>query len=510
MSPRPVVMIGLDAAEVSLIDQWSASGELPNLAAIRERGAWGALEGNAHLFAGGVWPTFYMSRDVPSHGLYHNKLWRPSAMRCEVPADEWFPAPPFWERLDPALRTAIVDVPMTVARPRPLNGLHLAGWSTHDVVARGSWPAYLWTELQHEFGAPAMPAELFGAQSAATLERLRSQLLRATAQTGRLAEKLLKRERWDLFIATFGALHRGGHYLWDQSQIDGGPPELGGALRELYAAVDRALGQVLTAAPSDARIMVFALHGMGPNSTWADRCTEMLERIQTGAARAPKRGLMYQAKRKLPWPMVRAVTTRLPHSVQNRLVSLWSARMYDWSTTRVFPLPMDHAGYVRINLRGREPQGIVTPGDEYRAVCDSLADAFMSFRDLATGKPIVAQVHRLDDLAPPDADFRDQLPDLVIEWSDVPVTSSPGVVSPRFGEMRWTPTGRLPSGRAGNHRSQGWFMAAGEGIAPGSEAPGHRILDLVPTACQWLGADLQHHFAGRPISELTDRPRGTP
>jgi predicted AlkP superfamily phosphohydrolase/phosphomutase len=161
---------------------------------------------------------------------------------------------------------------------------------------------------------------------------------------------------------------------------------------------------------------------------------------------------------------------------------------------------MDHAGYIRINLRGREPEGMVEGGAEYDALCAELAEGFLGFRDLASGCPIVRRVHRLDGLAPLEAPARERLPDLVIEWDEVSPIESPGIVSPRHGELRWS--SRLPSGRAGNHRSHGWFVAAGPGIQSSSRADGHHIRDLVPTLLRWLGLDPGPELQGHAIEAL--------
>ncbi|HUF36284.1 MAG TPA: alkaline phosphatase family protein [Gemmatimonadales bacterium] len=506
---HPVVMLGLDAADLELIHRLAGNGTLPTLQRLFDSGTFGPLAGNAELFAGGVWPTFYTGRDVPWHGLYHNKLWRQERMRCEIAEAGWFPDPPFWERLDRSgLRMAILDVPMTVATPKAINGISLAGWGTHDVIARGAWPASLWDEMVRDFGAPRMPAELFGAQTQRTLSRLAGDLVAATGQMASIGARLLARERWDLFLQVFGATHRGGHYLWDLSQVEAHALDprrraaLESALLDVYRSTDRAIGELLERAPADARVLVFAVHGMGRNTAWADRCADILGRIQSGGTGPPRRGLLYAVKSRLPWPLVRAVTTRLPASVQARLVTLWSGSMFDWRTTRAFPLPMDHAGYVRVNLRGREPEGIVEPGAEYAALCDELAAGFESFRDLDSGRPIVRRVHRLADLAPDDAPARSRLPDLVIEWGDVSPSESGGIVSPRYGEIRWTPAHRIPSGRAGNHRPHGWFVAAGPGIPAGATTPEHHIRDLVPSVCRWLGVNLGDTLQGRPIAGL--------
>lgn len=505
----PVLMIGLDAAESSLVDRLCRAGKLPVLQALRARGCWGELAANATIFAGGVWPTFYTATDVPWHGIYHNKLWRHEHMRCEVVRADWLPANPFWVELDQAgYRVAAIDVPMTVSLPALQNSIQLSGWGTHDLIAKGSAPPELWKQLAQRSGPPSMPPELFGAQNAQTLLALRKKLLAATDNLATLGESLLVRQPWDLFLIVFGATHRGGHYLWDLSQIDTNEltsatvTTLENSLIEIYQACDRAIGRLMACAPSGTRVMVFAVHGMGPNQGWSDRCDAILAKIQQkDQARPPKKGLLYSVKQAIPWELARQVTTRLPQPLLDRLVGLWSRRMFDWRTTPIFPLPMDHAGYFRVNLKGREPDGIVEPGQEYQTVCRELVEALCTFRDIDTDKPIVGKVYYLDDLAPADAPCRALLPDVIVTWQGVSAIQSRGLHSGRYGEVRWA-NGKLRSGRAGNHRANGWFVAAGPGIPQSTTVQGYRTIDLAPTVFCWLQAQTQVAFQGRPIGAL--------
>ena len=164
-------MLGVDAAEADVVDALVRDHRLPNLKRLRDGGLHGRLTSPAGLYAGGVWPTFYTGRSVPSHGIYHNKLWHAERMRVDVASDDWLAARPFWERLpDSDLRVCIVDVPMVLGPPRPVNGLYLGGWSTHDLISEGSWPPELWRFCEREFGGPAMPPEHFGRQSEQSLE----------------------------------------------------------------------------------------------------------------------------------------------------------------------------------------------------------------------------------------------------------------------------------------------------------------------------------------------------
>ena len=86
----------------------------------------------------------------------------------------------------------VVDVPMVLGPPRPLNGTYIAGWGTHDLICKGSWPTGLWHDLERQFGSPRMPREYFGQQTSSSLSRLTQQLLGTTDQLRDISIELLE------------------------------------------------------------------------------------------------------------------------------------------------------------------------------------------------------------------------------------------------------------------------------------------------------------------------------
>jgi predicted AlkP superfamily phosphohydrolase/phosphomutase len=272
-------------------------------------------------------------------------------------------------------------------------------------------------------------------------------------------------------------------------------------MTDIYQACDNALARLLEKVSPNTTILTFAVRGMGPNQGWSDHCAQMVTNIQQGGSGGKaKQGFLYKVKQFLPWSLMRQVTTRLPEGISNRLVEVWSSRMFDWSTTRYFPLPMDHAGYIRINVKGREPQGIVAPGEEYRSVCREVSEAFLTFRDLDTDEPIVKKIIRADELASSDASAFHRLPDLLVTWRKS-ATDSRGMISEKYGKILFEKN-QIPSGRSGNHRDHGWFVASGKGIPQGVTVQGSHIVDLVPTVFEWLGVKAPERFQGKPIPEL--------
>jgi predicted AlkP superfamily phosphohydrolase/phosphomutase len=505
----PIVAIALDAAEASVVDQLCQAGKLPVLARLREQGRSGVIQSEAEYFLSTVWPTLATGKNTEHHGWYYNKMWRPDKMRLQYASEEWLDQAPFWEWPGTdGLEMAVIDVPYVLRPPKPFEGIFLAGWQTHDDFGFLSSPADLRRRLVGRFGRPVLKTERFGEQTAKTLLRFRREMLDSLSQTAEMAHSLLAERTRDLFMLVIGALHRGTHYLWDLEQIDRSGVSadeiavLEGARDELFVAADRCIGRILEAAPDNARVVVFALHGMTANSGWADRFPSLVSQIRNhGSPRPPQEGFLYRCKRRIPWRVIRQVTTRLPTSVNQALVPLWSARMLDWSDTRFFALPLDINGYVRINLRGREARGIVEPGSEYAELLAELEQAFCSFKTIDTGEPVVRDVARTDDLVDPAAPRRHLLPDLIVRFHPIRSQEVSGVTSEEYGEVRWTPEDPLPSGRSGNHLPTGWFTAAGGGIQPGPEL---RInsLDIVPTFFHWLGAEVPETIHGRPIAGL--------
>jgi predicted AlkP superfamily phosphohydrolase/phosphomutase len=508
-------MLGFDAAEYALIHSLIGRGKLPVLARLMQKGCTGRLNSPASYYSGAVWPTFYTGQAPPWHGIYHNKLWRPSRMCCVVPDDLAFLARPFWESFGGSgIRSCIADIPLILGKPRPIDGVYLGGWATHDPVLNGSTPCNLWRELRREFGARVMPRENFGPQDADSLQQLFGELRRATEQFQRVALSLLQRQAWDFSCIVFGAAHRAGHYLWDLGEVQ--DPQrldatrralLEGAVELVYEWIDHAFGRLIEGLGSDVVVLVFSLHGMGPNSGWSDLVPAVLD-ARTASLSRPiaRKGVLYSLRQKLRSNALRRLARAIPPAMAAKLVPLWSARMFDWPRTAFFPLPMDLTAYMRVNLKGRERDGIVEPGAGYEQVCAELETFFLGLRDASTGDAIVRETLRAYAQAPLDAPQREGLPDLIVRWGELRTRDVAALTCATLPGYTYQVPGRLPSGRSGNHTPIGWFVATGPGIPAATQLPVQDILDLAPTALHYLGFGLSPSLHGRRLPFETARP----
>ena len=500
-----VLMIGLDAADLVLTERWMADGTLPNLAELRRSGASGTLATTADVLAGSPWPTFYSGQSPAQHGLYADYQWQHEHLRFARPSPEWLRTTAFWRHLEGDVPALVYDCPM-VTGLEPFNGTEVAAWATHDALTTTcTHPGELGRDIAGRYGQWHVSPEAYGPSPIEALLALHQELSENTRRSAQLLLWLMQRP-WRLTLLTFSALHRGGHRLFDRSSILGPvTPEQGdafdGALRDLYRGCDAAVGQLIAAAP-DATVVVFALHGMMPNTARVDLFDEMLRRIATPDAQAPaRRGLARKIGEAIPLDLRRSITKRIPLAFRNRLMTMWATGGINWHTTRAFPLRADLQGYVRINLAGREPKGIVEPGPMVDELCDRITEGVHSFRDADTGEELVEDVLRTDAFYQ-SGERRDRLPDLIVRWKSTPAATHAAVRSPRYGLVERAAPRRVPNGRSGNHRGKGFFIARGPGIPAGVRVDEASILDLAPSILRRLGTRSTIPMAGEPIPAL--------
>lgn len=160
---------------------------------------------------------------------------------------------------------------------------------------------------------------------------------------------------------------------------------------------------------------------------------------------------------------------------------------------------------IRLNLVGREPEGLLKPGPDADAFIKQLTTQLLEIIDERTGRPIIMKVTRTRDIYSGSQAHR--LPDLLLDWDDATPTGNSNIAggagatvratSPRIGVVE----GTNHYSRTGDHRIGGLFIAAGPGIRPGRLDRTVSVMDFAPTIAKLLGVDLSD-VDGQPIPEL--------
>lgn len=543
-----VLAIGLDSAEPSLLDEYMRRGYLPTLARLRRQGVQARLD-NFDLFSAETpWTTIVTGCSPRTLGYWSPLRFSAGRYQMETRAAyEYRDVPPFYA-LGDEFRVAVFDVPQVRICPN-VNGVQVGAWGAHSPqVPSASFPPELFDELVSRHGEhPGLHDDYAECLNLEDVERLRRILPVGIRRRADICVDLLGREQWDLFVTVFGEPHTIGHNMWQVSCADHplykdlAPKVEGNPMRELMEAIDLSLGRIVEAAGDDTRVLVFSGHGMGPNTMDLPSIAFLPEFMYrfcfpgrralgansaNGGLPAPtlkclRKSWMWEVwsrmedesavrrllRRSAPWGLLKYIDRHFtdmddlhdqiasPFALMDKGVrevpfqpASWFMPL--WPHMKAFALPSFSEGYIRLNVKGREPHGMVEPEDFSKTV-DEIVAALGQLKDARSGVPMVRKIERVrssardTDAALPDAD-------IVVGWQESHATDT--VESPLVGRI-----GPLPHFRAGSHRSEGFLVAAGPGIPQGVQLPRGHALDLAPTILDLMGAPIAQNLEGRPL-----------
>ena len=509
-----VFVLGLDGATWDLLAPLVREGVMPNLARLMARGVSGSLRSVFPPLSPVAWTGVMTGKNSGKHGVFEFLEHGHDPLRGRVNSSRAIKAELVWEIAGRHGKTTVAGgVPMSYpARPAP--GFFLGDFlSPADAPDFASDPA-LFLELQEAVGRyrPWSTAVHDGGREASTLDELRGFLEHHLAAVKFLATRC----DWDLFLYDLMATDRIQHelwHVWDKTHRArvGRETELDALVegtREFWRVLDRGIGEVARALPSDSALILMSDHGFGPIEWYVNFNVWLLERGDI----ALQNSFYVRQKR---WFFERGIT---PESIYNTMVGLGlasqrvsrfrgkqtsfverlgesvflSRRHIDWSQTRAYA--QGNFGQIFLNLKGRQPHGSVDPSDA-RPLLDDLKASLYAIPHPESGEPLVEHVYEREELYEgPHAHLAPDLTVVLSDWRYRTIglhdftTNRP--ISPAFG-----PTG--------DHRMNGVFIAAGPPFRPGSTlGPDADLLDIAPTILHLLGVPIPDDMDGRVLTEV--------
>jgi predicted AlkP superfamily phosphohydrolase/phosphomutase len=509
--PAKVMVIGLDAAENTLIDRWFAEGSLSALeglfSACRTYEPMNSLE----TLPGAVWHELTTGRSCGKVPLYFHPRQlrtgesRPRPIRTEdINAEDLF-----WVVAGRhGLRALAFDMPMTCTVPIS-STVQVVDWGPHEGISGTSGhPLEIIDSLISDYGRYPVGACDRHGRSTREYESLLEGLVHGARQKTRILLDLLQGESWDLFACTFGETHCAGHQFWhfQDATHPWHDPEAPGYLRDslktVYRCVSEGVGALAESAGPDANVLVIASHGMGAITRGPQLLPEVLVRLGMGSGGG--NGALTSFFRRLQrlfshspralQPLLRD----LAHQPGIRLIETATGCLLeplDSTRTRAVALENDCCGAIRLNLKGREPNGTVKPGVEAEALTEELRREFLALQDPAGGQPIVERV-----ATAPEAfghDHHPDVPDLMVVFRrDLGPLEC--CRSDRVGLVQ-VPTFHPNIPRSGEHNAHSRLWCRGPAfVNAGAKTQVHAV-DLAPTVLRLLGVPVPGTLDGTPL-----------
>jgi predicted AlkP superfamily phosphohydrolase/phosphomutase len=409
------------------------------------------------------------------------------------------------------LSSGVVNMPFTYP-PRAVNGYMIAGEDAPGAHRSIANPPGLYDELTARFGRYRLKDIFPGGRDKSDYLTLPEEDIR---QQTDVLEYLIERHPTDLFLTFYSATAICQHYFWSDMESRDRDNPYRPVIETAYRALDASIDRLMRAAGPDAQVYVISECGAGPLQSgvnvnaWLAREGFLVHQskehgTRTGAGREKKSRTMVAAVRK----RAQGVLQKNLHPTAYYLVNkhLGSAKALiqsyvvnsgiDWKRTRAFARGKE--GNIYVNLKGRDPHGIVDQPENDR-LCDSIVERLYALVDPETGKPAVEKVYRADELY--RGPMQGIAPDITVVWRD-------GLYCPHEGKhedtsvfvTRWREYMNWPT--SGGHRLDGILFARGPGIRSGHRIDGAGIMDLLPTWLQSFDRPVPAHLEGNVIRAM--------
>ena len=394
--PR-LLFICIDSLNWDLAKTWARQGLLTNLGSCFAAQNSGKIRAGNGLPTSAVWQSIYT-------GITPNQL--------------GFTQPePFWVKISQqGLTVQIIDSPKYL-EVSEVNGVWISKWYSHDS------PGYEARTFPKLTLPPGYPQD-FGKYEYERQEELVDSLLNSIDHKISTTLSLLEND-WDFSAVFFSESHFVGHAFWPErlntETLKQSP------IFTIYKKLDDAIGELIAKTSSD--VFIVSPQGMATNTSLNMIVPILLTEFEKAN---PSNGWVFSVREGL-----RNTNVKLINKMLNVLMPARSQRV-------ICQQGSGFSAAIRINLEGREPEGIVAEID-YAALLEQLEAFFFALRDEATNQPVVSEIVHTSNKD-------SKMPDLLVIWSRIKRAQS------IVGAFR----GRVPAGftrlREGEHTSEGGYL----------------------------------------------------
>jgi predicted AlkP superfamily phosphohydrolase/phosphomutase len=453
-----ILVIGLDGAAPDLL---FGDPRLTNLRRLMECGCYGPLESVIPPQAVPAWMSMATGLDPGWLGLYglYNRAGRSYAGMTAASSRSVHPRA-IWDQVArEGKRACVIAVPPGYP-PRKLHGVSVGCFLTPDTRQAGfAQPAAAERQIRDLVGD--YPVDVRG-HPGGDPARLLREIYGITRAHFQVVRHFLQQAKWDFFQFVEIGLDRMQHAFWQyhdpghRLHVPGNPCQ--NAIRDYYGCLDQEIGTLLGLLDDQTAVLVVSDHGA--------------KRLEGGFCTNEfliREGLLVL-------------------DVYPRQVTPFSQLAVNWAKTTAWSAGGTFAP-VFLNVRLREPQGKVDPGD-YHRVRDELAARLQTIRD-DRGRPLRNLVFKPEETF---AAVNGIAPDLLVHLGGLDWRS---VGSVGHAALYVQDSGAAADGC--NHAQHGAFILAAPGCPLQGQVEGTRLLDIAPTLLELSGGEPLPHAQGRSL-----------
>jgi predicted AlkP superfamily phosphohydrolase/phosphomutase len=482
------MVIGLDGASFNFIGHFCHTGVMPKLYHFWKKSCSGELVSSYPPITPAAWVTFMTGKLAGKHHILDNEQFRFSDYSLKYSSAADIQERTLWGIISAHnCKVAVVNVPMTYP-PEKVNGILIAGHNVPNPLTQYTYPMAFKDELLNHIPDYLNVFPRRGnIEDTSVFNSAIEAHLRTVDHYHQAVRLVDSKLNWDFLMVVFPHTDI-GHLMWRymDPEISELYPDRRDRISCIFRKLDEALGNLFTIAEQrGAEVMIMSDHGHGilrgqvrPNKLlqqWG--YIVMANPLQRFSRRICREYKKIRYKNKCTQP-ARRVDEKIG---------------IDWSRTKAAVCHAVMWGHLYLNVRGRQPQGIIEPGKEYEKCRDQLIERFLAETDPQTGEKLFADVIKPETVYGPSKTTWD-CPDLLL------VPQEGMRVSKRI-RRRWV-IKRTDMKRAnGTHLLNGLWMASGPQIKSPIQFQAN-IQDLAPTILTLMGLPIPDDMDGKVLTNL--------
>ncbi|MFH1888978.1 MAG: alkaline phosphatase family protein [Candidatus Omnitrophota bacterium] len=514
MNKTKTFIIGLDGVSFRLIRRWISDNHLPTLKSLMEKGCYCDLESVYPPLTPAAWTSFYTGKNPGKHGLFDYQYRREGTYEM-LPVDSGrVRSDSLWKILGTyGKKVGVINVPMTYPA-QEVNGFMITGLFTPNLSdldkTNFTYPEALKDEIRSNIGRYRIHPRYFYAKG--NIDELVRDYCELIDQRVETTLYLMRSKPWDLLMMVINETDHIQHQLWhlldpDHPDFDARESE---KYRDLflrvYRRIDEGIARMLEDIDTEnTNIIIMSDHGLGPVYKWINLNTWLLKKGYIRIKKSLRSRLKYIAFLMGFTPanayrmMLRLTKNKGKKGGKLATGKRFLERLFlneediEWERTRAYSL--SHMGQVNINLKGREPRGMVAPedyGDMIRVLRDDLLKAGA---DNSTADKLIAGAFTKDKLF--QGPYVDQAADLYLKVArdHYHILGGAAFISNKVIERSY--------GNSATHRIDGIFIACGPAVkSSGAITERIRIFDIAANILYMMKIPIPSDLDGKIIEGI--------
>lgn len=364
---KKVVVIGLDGTPFSLINGLIKQGVMPKFSSLLSGGSMVEMKSVHPSVSSVAWTSFMTGKNPAKHGIFGFTDRKPDSYEIYFPNSKNIMCETLWDILGANdKRSVVINVPSTYPA-RELNGVLISGFVAID-IAKATYPPSVVPKLK-EMGYKIDVDTRLAKESR---DKLFDDLYKTIEKRREAIIHFFEKESWDLFIGVITATDRLHHFFWNDMEEKN---EYGTRFIEYYRLIDEILGQVVERVDDDTTLIIISDHGF---------CT-LKKEVHVNYWLKENGFLRFKSEQ--------------PKSIADICED---SKAYCLDPGRIY-----------INLKGREPKGVIAQGKEYEEIREDLTEKLLNLRDAESQEKMILAVHKKEDIY--KGQYCHRGPDLVLE-----------------------------------------------------------------------------------------------